>query len=235
MKRASFRWWPMFLLPLLAAPLLAGCGGGKAAGPAPATPAETEWVLIVNLRFGATMAEPEYVWMERDKLPPSLSRRAFGEKHVIAPPDAYAKAGPPPGPGRIWRPAEDETGSPAVAAPAPGGPPPSAPAPEARAPAAPGPVRPEDRRGYVILVDGMRLVIDLADGEVKKDSLIAITRRQALTHPVTGEPLGEITLEVGRARIVEVRPRFSVAELIGFKPGLTVRPQDRVTVLPGTP
>ncbi len=112
---------------------------------------------------------------------------------------------------------------------------PASPLPEVRVPAAPGPVRPEDRRGYVVLVDGMRVVIDLADGEVKKDTLVAITRRQALTHPVTGEHLGEITQEVGRARVVEVQPKFSVAELIGFKPGLTVRPQDRVTVLPGTP
>ncbi|MBI2080626.1 MAG: hypothetical protein HYT86_02700 [candidate division NC10 bacterium] len=87
----------------------------------------------------------------------------------------------------------------------------------------------------MVLVDGMRIVIDLADGEVRKDSLIAITRRQSLTHPVTGEPLGEIALEVGRARIVEVQAKFSVAELIGFKPGLTVKPQDRVTVLPASP
>ncbi|MBI3002422.1 MAG: hypothetical protein HYY54_02110 [candidate division NC10 bacterium] len=87
----------------------------------------------------------------------------------------------------------------------------------------------------MVLVDGMRIVIDLADGEVRKDSLVAITRRQSLTHPVTGEPLGEISIEVGRARIVEVQPKFSVAELIGFKPGLTVKPQDRVTVLPASP
>lgn len=156
MKRASFLWWTMFLVSLLAAPLLAACGGGK----------------------------------------------------VV---------------------------SPTVAAPAPGGAPPASPPPEAAVPAAPATPRAEDRRGYVVLVDGMRLVIDLADGEVKKDALIAITRRQALTHPVTGEHLGEITLEVGRARILEVQPKFSVAELIGFKPGLTVKPQDRVTVLPGTP
>ncbi len=112
---------------------------------------------------------------------------------------------------------------------------PASPLPEVRVPAPPGPVPAEDRRGYVVLVDGMRVVIDLANGEVKKDTLVAITRRQALTHPVTGEHLGEISLEVGRARIVEVQPKFSVAELIGFKPGLTVKPQDRVTVLPGTP
>ena len=156
MKRASFLWWTMFLVSLLAVPLLFACGGGK----------------------------------------------------VV---------------------------SPTVAAPAPGGAPPASPPPEAAVPAAPATPRPEDRRGYVVLVDGMRVVIDLADGEVKKDALIAITRRQALTHPVTGEHLGEITLEVGRARILEVQPKFSVAELIGFKPGLTVKPQDRVTVLPGTP
>ena len=235
MKRGLFLWWPMLLLPFVAAPLLAACGGGKAASPATATPAETEWVLIQNPRFRDRGNEPEYVWVERQKIPTTVNRALFGEKGVIAPPEAYAKAGPPPGPGRIWRPAEGETGSPAVAAPAPGGPPPAPPPLEARAPAPPVPLRPEDRRGYVVLVDGMRIVIDLADAEVKKDNLIAITRRQALTHPVTGEHLGEISLEVGRARIVEVEPKFSVAELIGFKPGLTVRPQDRVTVLPGAP
>ena len=84
-------------------------------------------------------------------------------------------------------------------------------------------------------MDGTRVIVDLADGEVERDALIAITRRQTLAHPLTGEPLGEITLEVGRARIVEVQPKFSVADLIGSKPGLTVKPRDRVTVLPGTP
>lgn len=128
-----------------------------------------------------------------------------------------------------------ETGIPAVAGAAPGALPPASQRPEVGSgPAATAP-RSDDRRGYVVLVDGMRVVIDLADGEVKKDALIAITRRQRLTHPVTGEHLGEITQEVGRARILEVQPKFSVAELIGFRPGLTVKPQDRVTVLPGTP
>jgi len=235
MKRALLLWRPVLLLALLAAPLLAACGAGKGTGSATATPAEREWVLIQNPRFRDRGNEPEYVWVDRQEIPATLTRALFGEKAVIAPPDAYAKAGPPPGPGRIWRPAEGETGSPAVVAPAADGGPPASPPPEARAPAAPGALRPEDRRGYVVLVDGMRVVIDLADGEVKKDALIAITRRQALTHPVTGEHLGEINLEVGRARIVEVQPKFSVAELIGFKPGLTVRPQDRVTVLSGTP
>ncbi|MCI0371726.1 MAG: hypothetical protein L0214_10165 [candidate division NC10 bacterium] len=84
-------------------------------------------------------------------------------------------------------------------------------------------------------MDGVRIVIDLAYLEVKKDTLIAITRREALTHPVTGEVLGEFAREVGRARILEVQPTYSVADLIGFKPGLTVKPRDRVAVLPGRP
>jgi hypothetical protein len=231
MMRRFFPWWPILLLPLLAALALAGCGAGKAARPASATASEREWVLIINPRFGATMAEPEYIWVDRQEIPKTLTGYVLGQKSVISPPDAYAKAGPPPGPGRIWQPADGEPGSPAAADPAGGGGPP----PEARALAPSGPVRREDRRGYVVLVDGMRVIIDLADQEVKKDALIAITRRQALTHPVTGKQLGEISLEVGRARIVEVQPKFSVAELIGSKPGLTVKPQDRVTLLPGTP
>jgi hypothetical protein len=222
MKRQAFVWWLMLLLALLLVPLLGACGGGKAKSPAAAAAAEREWVLIRNPRFGATMAEPEYVWVDRREIPKTLTGYVFGERHVLAPPDAYAKAGPPPGPGLIWRPPGGETGG----ATAPAAP---------RAAGVPPPVRPGDRRGYVVFVDGMRIVIDLADGEVKKDGLIAITRRQRLTHPVTGEDLGEISLEVGRARIVEVQPRFSVAELIGFKPGLTVKPQDRVTVLPASP
>ncbi len=234
MKREFFLWWPILLLQVLAVLVLAACGGGKAVRPATATASEREWVLIMNPRFGATMAEPEYIWVDRQEIPKTLTGYVLGQKHVIAPPAAYAKAGPPPGPGRIWQPAEGERGSPAAGPAAGGGPPPSPP-PEARAPAASGAVRPEERRGYVVLVDGMRVIIDLADGEVKKDALIAITRRQALTHPVTGEPLGEITLEVGQARIVEVQPTFSVAELMGFEAGLTVKPRDRVTVLPGTP
>ncbi len=234
MKRALSLWWPVLLLAFLAAPLLAACGGGKGARPAATTPVEREWVLIRNPRFGATMAEPEYIWVDSKQVPKTLTGYVFGEKHVVAPPDAYAKAGPPPGPGRIWRPPEGETGGAAAPAP-PGGPPSGSAAAEGRAAGAPPPVRPGERRGYVVLVDGIRIIIDLADGEVKKDALVAITRRQALTHPVTGEQLGEITQEVGRARIVEVQPKFSVAELIGFKPGLTIKPQDRVTVLPGTP
>ena len=130
-------------------------------------------------------------------------------------------------------PARGETGMPAAAGAAPGAIPPASQRPEVGSgPAATVP-RSDDRRGYVVLVDGIRIVIDLADGEVRKDSLIAITRREALIHPVTGEVLGEFTLEVGRARIVEVQPKFSVAELIGFTPGLSVKPRDRVTLLPG--
>jgi len=235
MKRQVLTWWPVFLIALLAVPLLAACGGGKGKSAAAAAGTEREWVLIRNPRFGATMAEPEYVWVDREKFPKTLTGYLLGKEAIVAPPDAYAKAGPPPGPGRIWRPAEGEIGSPAIPAPAPGGTPSASPPPEAAVPAPSGAIRPEDRRGYVVLVDGMRLVIDLADGEVKKDALIAITRRQALTHPVTGEHLGEITLEVGRARILEVQPKFSVAELIGFKAGVTVKPQDRVTVLPASP
>ncbi|MBI2080498.1 MAG: hypothetical protein HYT86_02055, partial [candidate division NC10 bacterium] len=61
----------------------------------------------------------------------------------------------------------------AAAGPAAGAGSPPAPPPEARALAPSAAVRPEERRGYVVVVDGMRIVIDLADGEVKKDGLIA--------------------------------------------------------------
>ena len=52
--------------------------------------------------------------------------------------------------------------------------------------------------------------------------------RIAIVHPVTGELLGELDEEVGTARIVELREKFSVAEIQSIAPGSQIQVKDRV-------
>src|SRR2546430_3263784 len=66
---------------LVLLPLLAGCGTvrqalGVEAPPEPSIAiksAETRWLLIKNPRFGDVPSEPEYVWVEDDKIPITLT------------------------------------------------------------------------------------------------------------------------------------------------------------------
>src|SRR2546422_2420255 len=63
--------------------------------------AEARWLLIKNPRFGDVPSEPEYVWVEEDKTPVTVSTLVFGKSSIIAPPEIVAKYGSPPGGGRI--------------------------------------------------------------------------------------------------------------------------------------
>src|SRR4029450_13861620 len=88
--------------------------------------AETKWLLIRNPRFGDVPSEPEYVWVEEDKTPVTLSTVVFGKGSIIAPPEIVARYGSPPGGGKISArqnmPSQTPTtaGTPAPAQPAPG-------------------------------------------------------------------------------------------------------------------
>lgn len=186
--------------------------------------AETRWLLIKNPRFGNVPSEPEYVWVEEDKVPTTLGTLVWGKRSIIAPPEIVAKYGPPPGGGRI----SPRQGVPYQA----GAPSSSAPTPAAlTAPAAgPGPPAPEPVRGYVVYVDTNRIVIDLtaADG-VRAGTVVSVRRnRIPIIHPVTGELLGELDEEIGTARISETRDRFSVAEIQSVAPGAQIQVRDRV-------
>src|SRR3989304_6303195 len=62
--------------------------------------AETRWVLIKNPRFGDVPSEPEYVWVEEDKIPFTI-KGVFNKNAILAPPEIVAKYGSPPGGGKI--------------------------------------------------------------------------------------------------------------------------------------
>jgi len=193
--------------------------------------AETKWLLIKNPRFGDVPSEPEYVWVEEDKLPTTFGTVMFGKGSIIAAPEIVARYGSPPGGGKISQrqgmPAQTPTGvaapaQPAVAAPK-GAPTPTPAATNGKAPEGP-------KRGYVVYVDTTRIVIDLTavDG-IRAGTLVSL-RRDAipLVHPVTGEILGELDEEVGTARVTEMRERFSVADVQTVAPGARIQVKDRV-------
>jgi hypothetical protein len=201
--------------------------------------AETKWLLIRNPRFGDVPSEPEYVWVEEDKTPMTLSTVVFGKGSIIAPPEIVARYGSPPGGGKIsarqGMPTQTVAAAPAPAQPpaapargtAPGA---TAPATAAKAPTN-GKAAPEGpKRGFVVYVDTTRIVIDLtaADG-IRAGSLVSL-RRDAipLVHPVTGEVLGELDEEIATARVTEMRERFSVADVQTVAPGARIQVKDRV-------
>ena len=233
---------------LVLLPLLAGCGTvrqalGVEAPPEPSIAiksAETRWLLIKNPRFGDVPSEPEYVWVEDDKIPITLTTLVRGKSAIIAPPEVVAEYGTPPGGGKIsprqgtmYQTAE----SPKSAAANRGGAALAAAPTRATASIAPTPVSPAPapkppERGYVVYVDSARVVIDLTNLDGLRPGAVLSLRRDRIpiVHPVTGELLGELDEEVATARVTEIRDRFSVAEVQSLAPGAQVQVRDRVVL-----
>ena len=195
--------------------------------------AETRWLLIKNPRFGDVRSEPEYIWVEEDKVPTTVKSFVFGESTLLAPPDIVSKYGPPPGGGRI---SPRQGGAYKVENVNP-------PAPASRSAAAtvPGATRtdaasaitvPPATRGYVVFVDTSRVVIDLAAADgVKLGTNVSVRRDKiAIVHPITGEMLGELDEEVATGRVIEVRDKFSIVEVQKAAAGVQVQVKDRVVL-----
>lgn len=190
--------------------------------------AETRWLLVKNPRFGDVPSEPEYIWVEEDKVPTTITTLIRGEKAIIASPEIVSRYGPPPGSGKI----SPRQG---VALPSDAAPPPAAVrAAASRTVAATAPANGRGvapgKQGLVLYVDTTRIAVDLtaADG-LRAGTLLSLRRdRIPIIHPVTGEVLGDLDEEVGIARVTEVREKFSVAELQSVAPGASVQIKDRV-------
>jgi hypothetical protein len=204
-------------------------GFGPAYDPSVALkPAETRWLLVKNPRFGDVPSEPEFIWVEEDKVPTTITTLIRGQKAIIAPPEVVAKYGQPPGGGKISPrqgmalptepvvPAASAATTAAVAGAAPV-------ATNGRAPAA-------LKQGVVIYVDTSRIAIDLTAADGVRPGMVVSLRRDRIpiVHPVTGEVLGELDEEVATAQVTEVRDKFSVAELQSVAPGAAVQVKDRV-------
>ena len=222
----------------LAAASLAGCGElpslRELAGiPKDVDPsidikaAENKWLLIKNPRYGDVPSEPEYIWVEEDKIPTTMGTLVFGKGSLIAPPEIVAKYGLPPGGGRI-SPRQKMAVS---VEPAPPPPKPAAAAAKGGLQPAGAPALPANR-GFVVFVDTSRVVIDLngKDG-VRTGAQVSVRRDKiSIVHPVTGELLGELDEEVATGRVTEVRDKFSVVELSTVSSGNQVKVKDRVVI-----
>src|SRR5687767_14771775 len=184
--------------------------------------AEPKWLLVKNPRYGDVPSEPEYTWVEEDKVPWTF---AWGvpQRASLAPPEIVAKYGPPPGGGRIG-PRQGVITAPERVTSQPSR---TQPADAVSAVSVPPPA---PTRGFVVWVDTTRIVIDLtAQDGVKAGTMVSLRRdRIPIVHPVTGERLGELDEEVATARVTELRDRFSVAEIQTLAQGAEVRIRDRV-------
>src|SRR5438309_8918984 len=110
MKRV-IQWWPIALV--IVAVTGAGCSKATStmrslAGLEPKDDpsvtlksAETRWLLIKNPRFGDVPSEPEYIWVEEDKVPLTVKTLVFGKGSIIAPPEIAARYSSAPGGGKI--------------------------------------------------------------------------------------------------------------------------------------
>ncbi len=204
-------------------------GMGPASDPSVALrPAETRWLLVKNPRFGDVASEPEYIWVEEDKVPTTITTLIRGEKAIIAAPEIVARYGPPPGSGQISP--RQGMALPTESAAAVSAPTGRAAVARTVAPSVNGQPATPGKQGVVIFVDTSRVAVDLtaADG-VRPGTLLSLRRdRIPIVHPVTGEVLGDLDEEVGIARVTEVRDKFSVAELQSVAPGASVQVKDRV-------
>lgn len=228
----------LFVFLVLALVALTGCntlrkiaGLPEQADPSVNRPAESRWLLVQNPRFGDVPSEPEYIWVEEDKVPTTLKTLVRGTGSIIAPPEVVARYGPPPGGGRISPRQGVPSAPPGAPRPAPAVA--SSPAgPPGLPPAVVVPVAPVEmpRRGYVVHVDTNRIAIDLTSVDGLRPGALVSVRREKIpiVHPVTGEVLGELDEEVGVARVIELREKFSVAEVQSVLPGSQIQLRDRV-------
>jgi hypothetical protein len=222
---------------------VSGCGGRSwreyAGLASPSDPSvslratEPKWLLIKNPRCCDIASEPEYIWVEEDKVPTTMKSFVFGQSTLLASPEIVSKYGSPPGGGRISPrqggaykventvPTVPTSRSAAVVA-----------ASTTRTDAAAAiPAQPATR-GYVVFVDTSRVIIDLAAADgVKVGTNVSVRRDKiAIVHPITGEMLGELDEEVAAGRVVEVKDKFSVVEVQKAAAGAQVQVKDRVVL-----
>jgi hypothetical protein len=189
-------------------------------------------LLIKNPRHGDVASEPEYIWVEEDKLPTTMKSLVFGKSSLIAPPEIVAKYGAPPGGGRISARQGGAYKLESTVPTVPTGRGPVASAPSATRTDGASPPAPAPLRGYVVFVDSSRVVIDLTAADGARPGSAVSVRRDKITivHPITGELLGELDEEVASGRITEVRDKFSVVEIQSLPAGAQVHIKDRVVL-----
>jgi TolB-like protein len=86
--------------------------------------------------------------------------------------------------------------------------------------------------GQVIGLEKERVILDLGgkDAVIPGLELQVYREGQEFKHPYTGQLLGRLDRDVGRVRVLDVQPNFSVAEIIQQAEGTMVQQADKVRV-----
>ena len=86
--------------------------------------------------------------------------------------------------------------------------------------------------GQVIGLERERVLLDVGgkDAVIPGLELQVYREGQEFKHPYTGQILGKLDRDVGRVRVLEVQPNFSVAEVIQHAEGTMVQQADKVRV-----
>ncbi len=81
--------------------------------------------------------------------------------------------------------------------------------------------------GFVMKHKGKSVFIDLGADKIKLQRRLTIYREEKITHPVTGKVLGSDNIILGHARVTQVMPSLSKAEILDGKPG-EIKSMDKV-------
>ena len=81
--------------------------------------------------------------------------------------------------------------------------------------------------GLILQKKGDAVFTDLGEDKIKVQRRLILYREEPLKHPVTGKMLGVDNVIVGRARVTQVMPEMSKAEVVAGK-AEGVKPQDKV-------
>jgi hypothetical protein len=73
--------------------------------------------------------------------------------------------------------------------------------------------------GVVIQQKGKYIFTDLGQDRIKLQRRLVVYREEPIKHPVTGKVLGADNEIIGRARVTQVSPEMSKAEVIRGKAG----------------
>ena len=81
--------------------------------------------------------------------------------------------------------------------------------------------------GIIIQQKGKHIFTDLGQDKTKIQRRLIVYGEEPIKHPVTGKILGSDNVIKGRARVTQVMPEMSKAELLDAEAG-TIKPLDKV-------
>jgi hypothetical protein len=81
--------------------------------------------------------------------------------------------------------------------------------------------------GTVIQQEGDSILTDMGRDKIDLQRRLIVYEQKAIKHPVSGKPLGTDFRILGHARVIQIMPEMSKAEMVE-RPHAPVKPLDKV-------